>query len=113
MFIFRRKKGMSLDNFYEHYENIHGPIARKLEGLVEYRQHPTRKPNRGDGAYLSKEITFDAVSVYTFENKEIAERAWNSNIGAILDEDTKRLIDVDTMLTLPITVREIYSKKQH
>lgn len=46
MFVFRRKPGMSLEEFRYHYEFTHGPLATKLPGLISYRQHPTRKPGR-------------------------------------------------------------------
>ncbi|MED4074058.1 EthD domain-containing protein [Priestia endophytica] len=109
MFIFKRQNHLTLEEFYEHYEHVHGPIARRLKGLIEYRQHPTRKPGVGDGAYMSKEAPYDAASVYTFESPEAAEKAWISDVGKELDIDTYKLMDTKTMISLPIAIREVIS----
>ncbi|MED4240963.1 EthD domain-containing protein [Priestia megaterium] len=107
MFIFKRQSHLTLEEFYDHYEHIHGPLARRLEGLVEYRQHPTRKPGLGDGAYIPEKAPYDAASVYTFESPEAAEMAWISDVGKELDLDTHKLMDTKTMISLPITIREV------
>lgn len=110
MFVFKRNPELTLKEFYHHYEHIHGPIAKRLPGLVEYRQHPSRKAGQGDGSYVGDFNEFDAASVYTFESAKAAEIAWNSEIGKLLDEDTHRLLDPKTMITLPVTVREVFRR---
>lgn len=110
MFIFKRQPHLTLEEFYEHYEHIHGPLARQLEGLIEYRQHPTRKPGVGDGAYMPEILPYDAASVYTFESPEAAEKAWTSEVGKELDLDTHKLMDTKTMISLPITIREVIKR---
>jgi uncharacterized protein (TIGR02118 family) len=110
MFVFKRNPELSLEEFYHHYEHIHGPIAKQLHGLVEYRQHPSRKAGLGDGDYVSEVNKFDAASVYVFESAETAEMAWNSEVGKLLDQDTHLLIDTKTMITLPVTIREVFRK---
>ncbi|PKG23354.1 EthD family reductase [Niallia nealsonii] len=108
MFIFKRKPDLTIEEFYYHYEHVHGPIAKKLPGLVEYRQHQTRAAGQGDGGYVGEANQYDAVSVYTFESAEAAESAWISAIGDEVEEDTQKLIDTATMITLPVTVRNIF-----
>lgn len=110
MFVFKRKPGLTLEEFYYHYEHVHGLIAKKLPGLVEYRQHSTRAAGQGDGGYIGKANQYDAASVYTFESAEAAESAWISDVGDELEKDTQKLIDTDTMITLPVIVRTIFSK---
>ncbi|EOR23085.1 hypothetical protein A499_14586 [Niallia nealsonii AAU1] len=110
MFVFKRKSDLTLEEFYYHYEHVHGPIAKKLPGLVEYRQHPTRVAGQGDGSYVGGLNVYDAASVYTFESAEIAEKAWISKIGEQLDADTQKLIDTKTMITLPVIVRNVLLK---
>ena len=36
-FLFKRHPDMTLDEFHRHYKEVHGPIARELPGLLEYR----------------------------------------------------------------------------
>jgi uncharacterized protein (TIGR02118 family) len=110
MFVFKRKPELTFEEFYYHYEHIHGPIAKKLPGLVEYRQHPSRNAGLGDGDYVSEVNEFDAASVYVFESAETAEVAWNSEVGKLLDQDTHLLIDTKKMISLPVTIREVFRK---
>ncbi|QYK67522.1 MULTISPECIES: EthD domain-containing protein [Paenibacillus] len=107
MFVFRRKPGMSLEEFRYHYEFTHGPLATKLPGLISYRQHPTRKPGKGDEAYVPDEAPYDAVSLYIFENAAVAEAAWVSPQGLLVDEDTLKFIDTETMISLPVIPRQV------
>ncbi|MED4041314.1 EthD domain-containing protein [Niallia taxi] len=108
MYVFKRKPELTLEEFYYHYEHIHAPIAKRLPKLVEYRQHQTRLAGKGDGFYAG-ENRYDAASVYTFENAEDAEMAWLSSVGDELEEDTAKLIDTKTMITLPVTVRKVFT----
>ncbi|WP_440119526.1 EthD family reductase [Paenibacillus sp. QZ-Y1] len=108
VFIFRRHSGLTLEEFHHHYEHVHGPIARQLPGLVEYRQHPVRETGLGDGDYADKLEGFDAISIYTFESAEAA--AWASETGKILDDDTLRMLDVSTMITIPVTIRTVFTQ---
>jgi uncharacterized protein (TIGR02118 family) len=108
VFVFNRHPELTSEQFYEHYEHVHGLIARKLPGLLEYRQHPARTSGQGDGFYAGKQNKFDAVSVYTFESAEAAEAAWVSEVGIQLDEDTKYFLDLETMITLPATIRTVF-----
>ena len=112
MFVFKRKKGMSLEEFHHHYEHTHANISRRLPGLVEYQQHPIRKAGIGDGAYASDFNAYDAISLYTFENPEAAEKAWLSEGGLALEEDTQLLIDTDDMLTLPVIRRRVFTNEK-
>ncbi|NMI03397.1 EthD domain-containing protein [Paenibacillus sp. SZ31] len=110
VFIFKRHAELTLEEFYHHYEHVHGPIARQLPGLVEYRQHPVREAGSGDGDYADKLQGYDAISTYTFESAEAAAVAWTSETGKILDDDTLRMLDVSTMITMPVTIRTVFTQ---
>lgn len=111
MFVFKRKKGLSLEAFHNHYEHVHAEIAERLPGLVEYQQHPTRPAGNGDGAYAPQFNAYDAVSLYTFADAEAAEKAWLSEVGQELETDTRLLIDTEDMLTLPVVRRRVFSNE--
>jgi uncharacterized protein (TIGR02118 family) len=105
-FLFKRRPGMSLADFHHHYEKIHGPIARTLPGLIEYRQYPIRSAGRGD-LHFKDASGFDGLSIYIFESTEAADAAWHSPENEPVQEDTRQFIDLDTMITLPLTLRTV------
>ncbi|MGA9914079.1 EthD domain-containing protein [Paraburkholderia sp.] len=105
-FLFKRKPGMTREAFDHHYKEIHAPIAARLPGLVEYRHYPAREANRGD-VHAHVPHGFDALSVYTFESEEAAAAAWNSPENGPVQTDTLLFIDVETMITLPLTFRQV------
>jgi uncharacterized protein (TIGR02118 family) len=105
-FLFRRKPGMSREQFEFHYKEVHGPIAAKLPGLIEYRHYPIRDANRGD-VHADIPPGFDALSMYTFESEDAAVAAWGSPENVPVQADTLEFIDVDTMITLPLVLRKV------
>jgi uncharacterized protein (TIGR02118 family) len=110
-FLFKRRPGMSLDEFHRHYEKIHGPIARTLPGLVEYRQYPIRSVGLGD-VHFKDASGFDGLSIYVFESPEAANAAWQSSENQPVQEDTLQFIDLDTMITLPVTLRTVLEVRE-
>jgi uncharacterized protein (TIGR02118 family) len=105
-FLFRRMPGMSREQFEFHYQEVHGPIAAKLPGLIEYRHYPIRAANHGD-AHAFIPPGYDALSVYTFESEDAAVAAWGSPENVEVQADTRLFIDVDTMITLPLVLRKV------
>jgi uncharacterized protein (TIGR02118 family) len=105
-FLFKRRPGMTRDEFEHHYKVVHAPIAAKLPGLLEYRHYPVREANRGD-VHAHIPPGFDALSVYTFESEEAAEAAWNSPENNPVQTDTLQFIDIETMITLPLNMRRV------
>ncbi|MFE5838806.1 EthD family reductase [Arthrobacter sp. NPDC056493] len=73
-FLTRPKNGLSLEEFYAHYTDVHRPLAEKLPGLVAYRQTRILKEGyRGEDA-----IDYAAYSEDTFETEEAAAASWKS-----------------------------------
>jgi uncharacterized protein (TIGR02118 family) len=105
-FLFKRKPGLTRSEFEHHYKVVHAPIAAALPGLVEYRHYPVRDANHGD-IHARVPPGYDALSVYTFESVEAAQAAWNSPENGPVQEDTLKFIDVETMITLPLTLRQV------
>jgi uncharacterized protein (TIGR02118 family) len=105
-FLFKRKPGLSREQFEYHYKVVHAPIAATLPGLIEYTHYPIRDANRGD-VYAHIPPGFDALSIYTFESEEAAEAAWKSPENVPVQVDTLEFIDVETMITLPLVLRKV------
>ncbi|TPW26768.1 hypothetical protein FJU08_21610 [Martelella alba] len=107
-FIMKRKPGMSLEEFLAYYKDRHGPRMVELikdEGLISYDHFPV-DVEITDGRYVAKDgPAYDAISVYTFETQEQAEKCW-----AFPDviTDSEAFIDFETMVTLPAARRKVF-----
>jgi uncharacterized protein (TIGR02118 family) len=75
MMLFKRKPGITLEQFREYYEKNHAPLAVRL---LPYFKSYTRKFVRHDMNYrsssLAGEVNFDVVTELTFESKDDYER---------------------------------------
>ena len=73
--LFKRKPGITFEQFREHYEKSHAPLAARL---LPYFKSYTRNFVRHDMSYKSStlggEINFDVVTELTFESKEDYDR---------------------------------------
>ncbi|MEB3371726.1 EthD domain-containing protein [Saccharopolyspora mangrovi] len=98
-FLTRPKPGITEDEFFVHYRDVHRPLAQKLPGLLAYRQTRIRK----DGFRGADAGDYAAYSEYTFNSEQDAAVAWRSPEGIALDEDTGRFMDWPSVLTLPLT----------
>ncbi|MEV7136241.1 EthD domain-containing protein [Arthrobacter sp. NPDC093128] len=106
VFLTRRKPGLTLEQFREHYLTTHFELASRVPGLVSYRQQPVRH----DGAPLMEEIgpVYDAVSEYSFASDADARAAFTSPEWIALNEDTGGFIDWPTVVTLPVEDAHVY-----
>jgi len=73
--LFKRKTETTPEQFREHYEKTHAPLAVRL---LPYFKSYTRKYVRHDMSYKSSslggEINFDVVTELTFDSKEDYDR---------------------------------------
>jgi uncharacterized protein (TIGR02118 family) len=73
--LFKRKPGITFEQFREHYEKSHAPLAARL---LPYFKSYTRNFVRHDMSYKSStlggEVNFDVVTELTFESKEDYDR---------------------------------------
>lgn len=110
VFLTRRKPGLTLEEFTEHYLTTHYEFALRVPGLVSYRQQPVRH----DGAPLMEESapSYDAVSEYSFASDEDARKAFASPEWAALNEDTGEFMDWPTVVTLPVRDAHVFEGSQ-
>lgn len=104
VFATKRKPGLTREQFADHYRDVHAPLARKLPGLVEYRQTLLRD----DYQWHGQPCDYDAISVYVFTSDEAAQAAWTSPEGLAVDEDTGLFMDWDTVIAYPGTTTEVH-----
>jgi len=107
-YVFKRLPGMSLYDFLEYYEKVHGPRMVELlkdKGLVSYEHYPVRPVNAGDLYVPEAGAAYDAISIYMFESPEVARDAW---VVPELVEDSKNFIDFDSMVMMPLNKRVVF-----
>lgn len=107
-YVFRRVPGMSLADFKNHYENVHGPLMVKIlkdRGLVTYNHYPVRDHGLGDEYVPDEGPAYDAISIYQFETAQQASDAWPIEE---LKEDSMKFIDFDTMVMMPLGHRQVF-----
>lgn len=100
-FLTKRVESLSESEFFDHYTNVHAPLAVQLPGLVSYQQFAIR---HGEEAWLGEPEAFpehQALSLYTFESRAAADLAFASPEAAPLLADTDVFMDGPTILNLP------------
>jgi uncharacterized protein (TIGR02118 family) len=105
VFLTKRKPGLTLEEYLEHYRTVHYPLAAALPGLISYEQQPL---DHSGWKGVDDVADYDALSTYTFESKEIAVAAYASPAGLALEEDTGVFIDWPTVKSIPVTVTKVY-----
>ena len=104
MITFKRKQGLSLDEFIEYYDTKHLDLARQIMPptylhrrnyiLTEHPFYDYVGDNRGDA---SKEPPFDVISEVFYESEEAARRQmdalFDATIGGQIMEDEKKFVE--------------------
>lgn len=96
--LFKRKPGMTVDQFREHYERSHAPLAVRL---LPYFKSYTRNYVCHDMSYehggLGVEMGFDVVTELTFETRADYERMKKAltdpSIGDAILRDEQEFMD--------------------
>jgi uncharacterized protein (TIGR02118 family) len=103
IFLTRRKPGVTLEQYFEHYHGKHFELASNMPGLVSYRQMPIRREGPNNDAAPEE---YDAVSEYIYESDEAALAAFASPEGQELNADTGEFIDWPSVITLPVSLAQ-------
>ncbi|KAE8537623.1 hypothetical protein D1P53_006332 [Cryptococcus gattii VGV] len=86
----RRKEGISHEDFARHYHEIHSKLARRVPGLILYRQNLLCQT---PGPESSVDSEFDACSEYTYVSEEAYGEAKGTEEWKALDRDSKEFIN--------------------
>ncbi|MER5173740.1 EthD domain-containing protein [Thioclava sp. GXIMD2076] len=108
--IFRRKPGMSLEEFQAYYRDRHGPLMLEHitnRGLISYEHFPAASASAGARYVTEGDLEYDAISIYSFETEQQAEECWA--IPEVM-ADSAKFIDFETMISLPLSRRAVFPK---
>ena len=87
--LFKRRPGMSMEDFQKHYEGVHAPLGAKyMANIIDYkRRYLTPMPYPLDGKTLEAE--YDVITEMSFQDKASADASEGS------DPDEQRGVDED------------------
>lgn len=93
----KRRKGMSMEDFRNHYENVHAPLALcNLPMISSYNRYFVNDPAAND-EIGQQELDFDVVTEFTFatadDHARFHRKMADPAIGEIFAEDEKNLFD--------------------
>lgn len=88
MVVVHRRQGMSSEEFHRYFEEVHGPLAKKLPGLRRYVQNFAQP----DAKRSPQE--WDAIIELYFGDRTSLEAAWASPEGAASDADLPLFADL-------------------
>lgn len=99
--LFRRKPGLTPEQFRDYYENQHAPLALKLFPYMQrYRRNYIRHDlahKRATGEPLNSAADFDAIVEITFASKKDYDRMMHDmakpEIREQVVEDEKRFLE--------------------
>src|SRR5271163_2589575 len=89
MVVVYKRQGMSSQEFRRYFEDIHGPLAKKLPGLRRYVQ------NFAQADAKRKPPEWDAVIELYFDDQASMEAAWAGPEGAASDADLPMFADLN------------------
>ncbi len=95
--IVKRRAGMEVEAFQDHWRNTHGPIVAGLPGLRRYVQSHTRL-----GGYRDRAVPFDGVAELWFDDKDALAAIATTPEFAAAKADEPNFIDTDTLVELVV-----------
>ena len=106
--LFRRKQGLTPEQFREYYEKTHAPLALKLfPYFKDYRRNYIRhdlQHQRAGGEGVTAQLEFDAITEITFANPSGYERMMRAMADPAIREqvveDEKRFLDRSATVVL-------------
>jgi len=86
----RRRADLTPAAFRRYFEDVHGPLAERIPGLLGYvRSFPVPDPRRPPPLW-------DAVIEMRFADRAAMEAAWASPEGKAASADNANLMDLET-----------------
>jgi uncharacterized protein (TIGR02118 family) len=104
MALIKRKPGISHEEFVQHYEEVHAPLAVKhLTTISRYvRNHIVTMPG-------TPEIDYDCITEFWYEDMEAAQASYeflNSAAGKVIHDDEDTFMDTAKVVALLVDERE-------
>ena len=92
---FKRKEGISVEDFQNHWRTVHAELVVKLPNLLGYVQNHTHA-----SGYLKHEPDFDGVAEVWFDSTDAMRGNVGSDVLQAIRDDEHDFIDRSSMGTL-------------
>lgn len=105
----KRKKGTTMEQFMDYYENYHAPLAMKyVPNLKRYVRHYIRP--YGNNVYEKVEAPYDVITELWFDDREDFEKGMaylsDEKTAAIIAEDEEKAFDRSSIIFMTMEDRE-------
>jgi uncharacterized protein (TIGR02118 family) len=100
--LLKRKAGMPVEAFQEHWRTVHGPLVAEIPGLRRYVQSHALLQGYGRG-----DLLFDGIGELWFDSPDAFNRGWGSLEGIAAAREEGAFLDRSRMLVMPVEVHVI------
>lgn len=100
--ILRRKPEMSIEEFRNHWETIHGPLIAKIPGLIKYLQYHVRSEQLDN-----TDAPIDGIAELWFESEESQRKAYETQEYQAVVKDEPNLFEMNSHHVHPVTTEKI------
>jgi uncharacterized protein (TIGR02118 family) len=97
--LFKRKPGMSVQAFQEHWLNLHGPLVAKLPGLKRCVQSHALVQGYGKG-----DLLFDGIDERWFESPQVMQAVRKSPEAEAVVRDEASFLDCSRTVLMRVDV---------
>ncbi len=105
--ILRKKRGMTKDEFWDYWENIHGKLIAKIPGLIQYIQY-----------HVDSEIDdnieepIDGIAELWFKDEESQKTAYLTPEYEAVVKDEPNLFEMSSHYVHPVMTKKVVHVKQ-
>jgi uncharacterized protein (TIGR02118 family) len=100
--ILRRKPGMSVQEFRDYWQHVHGPLIAKIPGILKYTQYHVRSDHLDES-----DNAIDGIAELWFESEEAQKKAWSTPEYRAVVEDEPNLFLLDSHHIHPVMTEKV------
>lgn len=101
MLLLRRREGMSVEDFRDHWRHVHAPLLLQLPGLRRLVF------NYGQSDATGAAPAYDGISEDWFESAEAMQLAFASPAGEAVADDAPNFVDVSGIQVVVVSEEEL------
>lgn len=100
--ILRKKPEMKVKEFWDYWENVHGPLIAKIPGLIKYIQYHVESERLDD-----VDDPIDGIAELWFESEEAQKEAYQSPEYQAVVDDEPNLFNMNSHYVHPVMTKKI------
>ncbi len=100
--ILRKKPEMTAEEFWDYWENIHGPLIAKIPGLIRYIQYHVTSERLDE-----VDDAVDGIAELWFESEGAQKEAYQSHEYQLVVDDEPNLFNMNSHYVHPVMTKKI------